>query len=425
MPTKNTDILKDLENRNLLYQATDIEGLRKRLKAGPIALYAGFDPTADSLHVGHLIPILTLKRFQNVGHTPIAVIGGGTGLIGDPSGKKTERALNPEKVVEEWAEKMKFQFRKFLDFDSKNNSAMIVNNYDWFSKIKVIEFLRDIGKHFSINNMISKESVKSRLEAGISYTEFTYMILQSYDFLNLYQNFRCELQVGASDQWGNITAGMDLIRKILNKQVFGLTLPLLTRSDKTKIGKTESGTIWLDSKKTTPYQFYQFWINTGDGDVIKFIKYFTFLPEEEIESLKEKTEKEPEKRGAQAVLARETTSLVHGKEDMLKSEKISRALFYGNLKDLSEREIKEGLRDVPSCVLRGKKEIGIIELVMLAGAASSKGQAKEGIKNGAITINGDVRCDINETIVASDRLWNKYLIMRKGKRNYFLIKWMV
>lgn len=419
------DILKDLEKRGLLYQTTDRGALEKRLKTEPITLYIGFDPTAESLHIGHLIPISSLRRFQAAGHVPVAVVGGGTGLIGDPSGKSAERALNPKKTVEEWSDKMKSQLKKFLDFNSKTNPAIIVNNYDWLSKIKVIEFLRDIGKHFSIGNMLSKESVKSRLKEGISYTEFTYMILQSYDFLNLYQNFNCELQAGASDQWGNITAGIELIRKILNKQAFGLTFPLLTKSDKTKIGKTEAGdVIWLDPKKTTPYRFYQFWINTDDKDVIKFVNYFTFLSEDEIFDLEEKVKKEPEKRAAQRVLAQQVTSLVHGREAMLKSEKISQALFYGNLKDLSEKEAEEGFKDVPSITIKGKKEMKLAELILTAGILPSKRQAREDIKGGAISVNGEICADVDKMISVSERLWKKYVIIRKGKKNYFLVKWI-
>ncbi len=417
------DILKDLENRGLLYQLTDRDALEKRLSKGPVTLYIGFDPTADSLHIGHLLPVLGLRRFQMAGHNPIAVAGGGTGLIGDPSGKSSERTLNPEKIVDEWTGRVKKQLAQFLDFDSKKNPAKIVNNYDWLSKLKTIEFLRDIGKYFSVNNMISKESVKSRLETGISYTEFSYMILQSYDFLKLYQDHNCEMQAGGSDQWGNITAGIDLIRKIAAGQAYGLTFPLVIKSDETKFGKTEAGTIWLDSKKTTPYQFYQFWINTDDKDVIKFIKYFTFLSEDEISDLEEKIKRSPEKREAQTVLAKEITSLVHGKEAVAKSEKISQVLFYGNLKDLSEEEMEEGFKDVPSITIEGKKEMELVELVLTAGVSSSKRQAREDIKNGAISVNCEIFKDIDKKISNSERLWEKYIIIRKGKKNYFLVKW--
>ena len=358
------------------------------------------------------------------GHIPIAVVGGGTGLIGDPGGRNSERGLNPKKLVDEWTEKIKNQLEKFLDFDSKKNPAKIVNNYDWLSKLETIEFLRDIGKHFSVNNMISKESVKSRLEAGISYTEFSYMVLQAYDFLELYRNYKCEMQAGGSDQWGNITAGVDLIKKITGGQTYGLTFPLVTKSDETKFGKTEAGTIWLDHKKTTPYQFYQFWINMDDNDVIKFIKYFTFLSKDEIIYLEEKIKKAPEKREAQRVLAKEVTSLVHGEKEMLKAEKISQALFYGNLKDLSEKEIEEGFKDVPSKIIQNKNEIELAEIVLNAGASPSKRQAKEDIKNGAISVNGENFTDTDKKISASERLFKKYIIIRKGKRNYFLVKWM-
>ncbi len=285
------NILKDLEKRGLLYQTTNRGILEKRLKVGPITLYIGFDPTADSLHIGNLLPILCLRRFQMAGHNPIAVAGGGTGLIGDPSGRSLERMLNPETVVYKWTEKIKHQLERFLDFKSKTNPARIVNNYDWLSNIKVIEFLRDTGKHFSIGNILSKESVKSRLDAGISYTEFSYMILQAYDFLRLYQDYKCEMQAGGSDQWGNITAGVDLIKKVAGGTAFGLTFPLITKSDETKFGKTETGTIWLDPKKTTPYQFYQFWINAEDAKVIEYLKYYTFLDLDEIKKLEKRKSK--------------------------------------------------------------------------------------------------------------------------------------
>lgn len=419
-----SDILKDLGDRGLLHQTTDIDILKKRLAKGPITLYIGFDPTADSLHVGSLLVVLILKRFQMTGHNPIAVAGGGTGLIGDPGGKSSERMLNPEKIVDEWTGKIKNQLAQFLDFDSKKNPARIVNNYDWLSRLKTVEFLRDIGKHFSVNNMISKESVKSRLETGISYTEFSYMILQSYDFLKLYQDYNCEMQAGGSDQWGNITAGIDLIKRITGGQAYGLTSPLVMKSDETKFGKTEVGTVWLDPKKTTPYQFYQFWINTDDKDVVKFINYFTFLSGEEISGLKEKTKQVPEKREAQRVLAKEVSLLVHGKEATLRAEKISQALFYGNLKDLSEEEIEEGFKDVPSTIIKEKKEIGLAELALTSGAALSKRQAREDVKGGALSINGEVISDIDKKITSADRLFKKYIIIRKGKKNYFLVKWL-
>jgi len=278
------DILDDLKFRGLINQASNLEGLRKEMNKGKISLYCGFDPTADSLHIGHLVPILTLKRFRNAGHQPIALVGGGTGLIGDPGGKKEERTLNPDEVVKKWSNALKTQLEQFLDFKSKNNPALMVNNYDWLGQIKAIDFLRDIGKYFTISYMLAKESVKARLESGISFTEFNYMVLQAYDFLNLFEKYNCKLQIGGSDQWGNITAGIDLIKKKAGEEVYGLTVPLASKADGTKFGKTETGTIWLDAKKTTPYQFYQFWINTDDMDVIQYLKYFTFLSKQEIEN---------------------------------------------------------------------------------------------------------------------------------------------
>lgn len=430
------DILKDLESRGLLYQTTDIAALKKRLGAGPISLYIGFDPTAESLHIGNLLPILVLKRFQMADHKPIAVAGGGTGLIGDPSGKSAERALNPEDIVSKWTEKIKCQLEKFLDFSPKiSNPAQIVDNYKWLSRIKLIDFLRDTGKHFSLSEMLSKESVKSRLKTGISYTEFSYMILQSYDFLELFRNYKCEMQAGGSDQWGNIVAGIDLIRKITGGQAYGLTVPLVEKSDGSKFGKTEFGTIWLDAEKTTPYQFYQFWINADDRDVIKFINYFTFLSDEEISDLQEKIKKEPEKREAQYTLAREVTSLVHGKEGMTKAEKISRYFFGGKIKDLSEEELEEAIKIFPKekigLIRAGRpsseknSEIGLIGFLLIRKICSSARQAREDIKNGAISINDEICTDTKKIIKSPDKLFGKYIVIRKGKKNFYPIEWEV
>lgn len=297
------DLLQDLKERGLVNQITDEEGLKDHLEKETVTLYCGFDPTADSLHVGHLLPIMLLKRFQQAGHRPIALVGGGTGLIGDPSGRNSERQLNEAHVVQEWSAKIKSQLEKLLDFDDEKTGAVIANNYDWLSDMTIIEFLRDIGKHFSVNYMLAKESVESRIEGGISYTEFSYMILQSLDFMKLYKEKNCTLQVGGSDQWGNITAGLELIRRNSEEgertKAFGLTVPLITKADGTKFGKTAGGAIWLDPEKTTPYEFYQFWINADDRDVIKFIKYFTFLDHDEIKELEKEVETRPEKRLAQ------------------------------------------------------------------------------------------------------------------------------
>jgi tyrosyl-tRNA synthetase len=417
------DIIEDLEFRELIFQGTAEDELRARLNAAPITLYIGFDPTADSLHVGSLPPILGLRRFQLAGHSPIALVGGGTGMIGDPSGKSAERGLNPEDLIEEWSGKIRHQLERFLDFDNPVNPARVANNYQWLGKLEVINFLRDIGKYFSISYMLSKESVKARLETGISFTEFTYMILQSYDFLQLFQDYGCEMQAGGSDQWGNITAGIELIRRTINGKAYGLTFPLVSKEDGTKFGKTEAGTIWLDAQKTTPYQFYQFWINTDDTDVIRFLKYFTFLTKEEILGLQGEVKNNPGKRESQRVLAREVTALVHGKEAMTKVEKTSNALFYGKIHDLDEDEIAAGLADVPSLNIEREKEINIVDLLVQVGASPSKRQAREDIKNRAVSLNGEIMTDLRRNPSGEDRLFGKYTVIRRGKRNYFLIKW--
>ncbi|MCD6156269.1 MAG: tyrosine--tRNA ligase [Candidatus Atribacteria bacterium] len=418
------DLIADLEFRGLIYQITDLEGLRERLSKGRIVLYVGFDPTADSLHVGHLLPILGLRRFQLAGHSPIALVGGGTGLIGDPSGKTTERTLNPQEVVEEWSQKIRSQLERFLDFEVASNPARIVNNFEWLGELKMIPFLRDVGKHFSLGYMLSKESVKSRLESGISFTEFCYMLLQAYDFLQLAQHYDCELPAGGSDQWGNITAGMDLIQKVLGKKVYGLTFPLVTRSDGTKFGKTEQGAVWLDPERTTPYQFYQFWLNVDDRDVITYLKYFTFLSPKEILELEEEVRRNPERREAQRVLAREMTALVHGKEALERAEKISRALFYGQVQELELSELEEAFRDVPSCEIKGQEEVGIVDLLVLCGAASSKREAREHLRNGAIQVNGVKVQEIGRIFRRQDCLGGKYLVIRRGKKNYYLVRWL-
>jgi tyrosyl-tRNA synthetase len=325
------NLVEEFEFRGLLYQITDRDGLAKRLQAGPITLYVGFDPTADSLHIGNLLQILLLRRFQLAGNHPIAVVGGGTGLVGDPSGKGGERKLNTREVVEAYTIKYRRQLEQYLDFTVESNPARVVNNYEWLGQLELIPFLRDIGKYFPIGAMLAKDSVKSRLDVGISYTEFSYMILQAYDFLQLRRLYGCELQAGGSDQWGNITAGVDLIRRELGETAFGLTQPLITRSDGKKLGKTEQGAIWLDATLTTPYQFYQYWINLPDEDVIQFLKYFTFLGAEEMAELEKAVAGEAWKRAAQRRLAQEMTSMVHGQSATASAERISNALFYGEI----------------------------------------------------------------------------------------------
>lgn len=421
------NLLEDLEARGLINQVTDREGLEKYLEENKITLYCGFDPTADSLHIGHLLPITMLKRFQKAGHKPIALIGGGTGMIGDPSGRNTERSLNETEVVHQYTEKIKQQMEKLLDFGQGEVPVVARNNYDWLGDMSIIDFLRDYGKHFSVNYMLAKESVSARIDNGISFTEFSYMILQALDFQKLYTEENCVLQIGGSDQWGNITAGMELIRRMRENEdeevkVFGLTVPLITKADGTKFGKTAGGAIWLDPEKTTPYEFYQFWINTDDRDVIKFIKYFTFLSEEEIATLEEEVRNRPENRAAQKRLAEELTKWVHGEAALEQAQKITDALFSGDLKQLSVTDIEQGFKDVPTYTTE-KEDIGLVDLLVQAKISPSKRQAREDIKNGAIYINGERQQDVGHTVTSDDRIEDKVTIIRRGKKKYFLIQY--
>ncbi|MDR7244003.1 MULTISPECIES: tyrosine--tRNA ligase [Priestia] len=417
------DILQDLEFRGLINQQTDEKGLSELLSKESVRLYCGFDPTADSLHIGHMLPVLILRRFQQAGHQPIALVGGGTGLIGDPSGKKAERTLNEKETVAMFSERIKGQLSRFLDFEEGENAAVIANNYDWIGSLDVITFLRDIGKNFGINYMMAKDSVQSRIESGISFTEFSYMILQSYDFLNLYQTYNCKLQIGGSDQWGNITAGLELIRKSEeDAKAFGLTVPLVTKADGTKFGKTEGGAIWLDAEKTSPYEFYQFWINTDDRDVIKYLKYFTFLSHEEINELAASAKEAPEKREAQKALAAAMTTLVHGEEALEQAIRISQALFSGSISELTAEEIKQGFKDVPSYTHTGE-DIGLIDLLVESKISPSKRQAREDISNGAIYLNGEREQDLQKTVGAEDRIEGQFTVIRRGKKKYTLIQY--
>lgn len=417
------DLLKDLEYRGLINQVTDAEGLKKELETNSITLYCGFDPTADSLHIGHLLTVLTLRRFQLAGHKPIALVGGATGLIGDPSGKKAERTLNEKEIVVEWSNRIKEQLSRFLDFEGENK-AKVVNNYDWTGNLDVITFLRDIGKNFGLNYMLAKDSVESRIQSGISFTEFSYMVLQSNDFLNLYKNENCRLQIGGSDQWGNITAGLELIRKSTDEEAkaYGFTIPLVTKADGTKFGKSEGGAIWLDPEKTSPYEFYQFLINTDDKDVVKFLKYFTFLSPEEIDALAAEVETAPEKRTAQKRLAEEVTKLVHGEEALQQAIRISEALFSGEIKDLTAAEIKQGFKDVPSYECN-QDEISLLDLLVESKICPSKRQAREDITNGAIYVNGERTTDLNRVVTVEDRIEGQFTIIRRGKKKYYLIKY--
>jgi tyrosyl-tRNA synthetase len=418
------NLIEDLQYRGLINQMTDEEGLTKLLAEESVTLYCGFDPTADSLHIGHLLPILMLKRFQEAGHRPLPLVGGATGLIGDPSGKKAERTLNEKEVVDLWVERIKEQLSRFLEFKEGDNAAKMTNNYDWVGNMDVVSFLRDIGKNFGLNYMLAKDTVQSRIETGISFTEFTYMILQSLDFLRLYQNEGCRLQIGGSDQWGNITSGLELIRKSEeNAKAYGLTVPLVTKSDGTKFGKTEGGAVWLDSEKTSPYEFYQFWINTDDRDVIKYIKYFTFLSHEEIEELDRKTREEPEQRAAQKALAEEMTKLVHNEKALEQAIRISQALFKGDIKALTGAEIKQGFKDVPTFEVKKDEEIVLIDLLVSAKISPSKRQAREDIGNGAVYINGEREQDLQKTLSAEDRIDGEFTVIRRGKKKYFVIEY--
>lgn len=418
------NLLQDLEQRGLINQVTDREGLEAHLANQQITLYCGFDPTADSLHIGHLLPISMLRRFKEAGHRPIALVGGGTGMIGDPSGRTTERSLNKVEVVKGYSEALAKQMRKLLDIDDKDIVAR--NNYDWLSQMSIIDFLRDVGKHFTVNYMLAKESVSARIEQGISFTEFSYMLLQSYDFAKLYEEENCTLQIGGSDQWGNITAGLEYIRRSrenLDEEVkaFGLTMPLITKADGTKFGKTAGGAVWLDPEKTSPYEFYQFWINTDDRDVIKFLNYFTFLSQDEIKQLEEEVEKNPAERKAQKRLAEEMTKWVHGEEALKQAIKITDSLFSGDIKSLTADEIKQGFKDVPTYETT-KEDIPLVDLLVNASISPSKRQAREDITNGAIYINGERQQDVQYVVTEADRIENLFTIIRRGRKRYFLIK---
>lgn len=412
------DILEDLEWRGAINQCTDLEGLRDLLKEKKVSLYCGTDPTGDSLHIGHLIPFIMLKRFQLAGHHPYILIGGGTGFIGDPSGRKSERQLQTAEQVQHNKEGLTKQMIKL--FGTENFD--IVDNYDWLSKISLLDFLRDYGKSFNINTMLSKGAVASRLKNGISFTEFSYQILQSIDFLHLNNTKDIQLQIGGADQWGNLTNGVDLIHsKKPNEKAFGLTIPLMLKADGTKFGKTAGGAIWLDPKKTSPFTFYQFWLNQDDRDVVKYLKYFTFLSHKEIDELAEKVKTEPQKREAQRRLAEEVTKFVHGEKAMEQAKKISEILFSGNIAELSTAELEQAFEKVPSVEV-GKTPINIIDWLVNSEIETSKRQAREDIKNGAITINGRKVNDEEFIVDPSDNFDGKYVVVRKGKRNYFLAK---
>ncbi len=426
-------LIEDLKARGLLNQATADEELVEHLQQGCRTLYCGFDPTADSLHIGSLVPLLTLKRFQQAGHKPIALVGGATGLIGDPSFKAAERKLNGPEVVAGWVEKLKKQVSAFIEFNDAENAADVVNNLDWVGNLNVLDFLRDVGKHFSVNNMIQKESVKQRIEregAGISFTEFTYMLLQSYDFAELANRDACTLQIGGSDQWGNIVGGVDLARRMYGKQVFGLTLPLVTKSDGTKFGKTESGTIWLDPTKTSPYAFYQFWMNTADADVYKFLRYFTFLSVEKIEEIEATDAEIQGRKTAQPVLAEEVTRLVHGDDALESAKRITQALFSGDIADLSEAELEQiKLDGLPSSDLSldGLADTPMTSLFTDCGMVKAGREVKDALGRNAVLVNNEAKgmednMNCADVFAAGKALFGRFFLVKLGKKKYHLFE---
>ena len=428
-------VIQDLQSRGLIAQTTDIEALDALLNEQKIALYCGFDPTADSLHIGHLLPVLALRRFQQAGHTPIALVGGATGMIGDPSFKAVERSLNSAETVAGWVESIRNQLKPFLSFEGKN-AAIMANNADWFGSMNCLDFLRDIGKHFSVNAMLNKESVKQRIErddVGISFTEFAYSLLQGYDFAELNKRHSAVLEIGGSDQWGNITAGIDLTRRLNQKQVFGLTLPLVTKSDGTKFGKTEGGAVWLNAKKTSPYQFYQFWLKVADADVYKFLKYFTFLSIEEIDAIEAKDKASGTKPEAQRILAEEMTRLIHGEAALQAAQRISESLFAEDQSSLTESDFEQlALDGLPAFEV--SDDLNVVEALVKTGLASSNKEARGFVNSKAVLLNGQA-AELNNPNHAAERpddaylltdahkRFGKYTIVRRGKRNHALLVW--
>ena len=430
-----TSIIQDLQSRGLIAQTTDIEALDALLNEQKISLYCGFDPTADSLHIGHLLPVLALRRFQQAGHTPIALVGGATGMIGDPSFKAVERSLNSAETVAGWVESIRNQLKPFLSFEGEN-AAIMANNADWFGSMNCLDFLRDIGKHFSVNAMLNKESVKQRIErddVGISFTEFAYSLLQGYDFAELNKRHGAVLEIGGSDQWGNITAGIDLTRRLNQKQVFGLTLPLVTKSDGTKFGKTEGGAVWLNAKKTSPYQFYQFWLKVADADVYKFLKYFTFLSIEEIDAIEAKDQASGTKPEAQRILAEEMTRLIHGEAALQAAQRISESLFAEDQSSLTESDFEQlALDGLPAFEV--SDGLNVVEALVKTGLASSNKEARGFVNSKAVLLNGQA-AELNNPNHAAERpddaylltdehkRFGKYTIVRRGKRNHALLVW--
>lgn len=415
------NIFEELKERGLVFQTTDEEALVKALTEGQVSYYTGYDPTADSLHLGHLVAILTSRRLQLAGHKPYALVGGATGLIGDPSFKDAERSLQTKETVDGWVTKIQNQLSRFLDFENGDNKAVMVNNYDWFGNVSFIDFLRDVGKYFTVNAMMSKESVKKRIETGISYTEFAYQIMQGYDFYELNDKYNVTLQIGGSDQWGNMTAGTELLRRKADKTGHVVTVPLITDSTGKKFGKSEGNAVWLDADKTSPYEMYQFWLNVMDDDAVRFLKIFTFLSLEEIAEIEKEFNAARHERLAQKILAREVVTLVHGEEAYKQALKITEQLFAGNIKSLSAKELKQGLNNVPNYAVQADDNRNIVEVLVAAKISPSKRQAREDVQNGAIYINGERTQDLDYTLSDDDKIDNELTVIRRGKKKYFVL----
>lgn len=415
-----SNLLEELKYRDLVYQQTDEEGIKKLLETESVSIYCGTDPTGDSLHVGHLLPFLTLKRFAKYGHKPVVLVGGGTGIIGDPSGRSEERQLQSLETIAENAKKLENQLRNIFRGDE---NIEFVNNGDWLGKMSMIEFLRDFGKLINVNYMLAKDSVSSRLENGLSFTEFSYTLLQGIDYAYLNEHHGVKMQLGGSDQWGNITTGLEIMRKLRGDvEAYGFTIPLMLKSDGTKFGKSTGGAVWLDPEKTTPYEFYQFWFNTADNDTISAIKKFTFLEKEEIEKLEESLAKEPHLRLAQKALAEELVKIVHGEAALESTLNITKALFSGNIKELTLDELKVAVKGMPKAQLP-KDDINIVDFLVESGVVTSKRQAREDVNNGAISINGDKVTDLAFTVDSSSRLEDSFTVVRRGKKNYKLVEY--
>ncbi|HFI0135274.1 TPA: tyrosine--tRNA ligase [Streptococcus suis] len=415
------NIFEELKARGLVFQTTDEEALVKALTEGQVSYYTGYDPTADSLHLGHLVAILTSRRLQLAGHKPYALVGGATGLIGDPSFKDAERSLQTKDTVDGWVTKIQGQLSRFLDFENGDNKAEMVNNYDWFSDISFIDFLRDVGKYYTVNYMMSKDSVKKRIETGISYTEFAYQIMQGYDFYELNDKYNVTLQIGGSDQWGNMTAGTELLRRKADKSGHVMTVPLITDSTGKKFGKSEGNAVWLDADKTSPYEMYQFWLNVMDDDAVRFLKIFTFLSLDEIAEIEKQFDAARHERLAQKILAKEVVTLVHGEEAYNQALNITEQLFAGNIKNLSAKELKQGLSNVPNYAVQAEDNLNIVELLVTSGIVTSKRQAREDVANGAIYVNGERVQDLDYTLSDSDKIDGELTVIRRGKKKYSVL----